>query len=292
MKHLSIGQMAKQNRVTEKALHLYHEKGILVPAYVDEETGRRYYDIQQSTKLDMILQLQQIGLSLSDIAEINEQQSMEYLQERICDQLVAIEAQQKELALAHHLCETIVDGCARYFDTPILDQITMEMLPERHILKFPTSDPEQLQATSGADNAEQWELQLRRVRQEIVDRGYPLSLFGSTGTIIPQASLEANAPAKEHIFVNVTDEFGDCYKEAEVLPGGQYLTLYLLRAYDHGRELDSERLMRMRDYAENKGLEVHGDSFGESLNRFPRFFDMGEHLLYRLCMPVRRPAAR
>lgn len=58
MKRLSIGQMAKMNRVSEKALRLYHENGILVPAYVDESSGRRYYDIQQSTKLDMILQLQ------------------------------------------------------------------------------------------------------------------------------------------------------------------------------------------------------------------------------------------
>ena len=209
MKRLSIGQMAKMNRVSEKALRLYHENGILVPAYVDESSGRRYYDIQQSTKLDMILQLQQMGFSLSEIVEINERQSMEYLQEKAA------------------------------------------------------------------------------ARQQIYDRGYSLTLFGNMGTLIPQEGLEAGRPVKEYTFAYVSEEFGECFKESEVLPGGQYLSLYLYQAYDHGRELDSERLLRMRDYAYNKKMVIAGDAFGESLCRYPRFFDSGDFLLYRLCVPVR-----
>lgn len=113
MKRLSIGQMAKMNRVSEKALRLYHENGILVPAYVDESSGRRYYDIQQSTKLDMILQLQQMGFSLSEIVEINERQSMEYLQEKAAAQLQVIEKHQQELALSHRLAEGLAASISR-----------------------------------------------------------------------------------------------------------------------------------------------------------------------------------
>lgn len=43
----------------------------------------------------------------------------------------------------------------------------------------------------------------------------------------------------------------------------------------------------MRDYAYNKKMVIAGDAFGESLCRYPRFFDSGDFLLYRLCVPVR-----
>lgn len=284
MKRLSIGQMAKMNRVSEKALRLYHENGILVPAYVDESSGRRYYDIQQSTKLDMILQLQQMGFSLSEIVEINERQSMEYLQEKAAAQLQIIEKRQQELALSHRLAEGLADSCERFFNPPVLDQIMLEMIPEQRILRFPIPNSEKMGA---AYSAEDWEMALRSARQQIYDRGYSLTLFGNMGTLIPQEGLEAGRPVKEYTFAYVSEEFGECFKESEVLPGGQYLSLYLYQAYDHGRELDSERLLRMRDYAYNKKMVIAGDAFGESLCRYPRFFDSGDFLLYRLCVPVR-----
>lgn len=288
MKPLSSGQMAKQNRVSEKALRVYQEKGILVPAHVDERTGRRFYDIQQSTKLDMILQLQQMGFSLNEIAELNEGQSMEQLHEAAIARLAAIDERQRELALSRRLAEQLVSGCEVFFNQPILNQITVEMLPEQHILKFPVPNPEKLQAGASGNNAEQWEVALRSARQEIYDRGYPLTLFGNMGTLIPEETLRAGHPVKEYIFAYVTEDFGTCYRESEILPGGQHLTLYLYQAYDNGRELDSERLLAMADYAESHGMAVNGNPFGEVLCRYPRFFDMGEHLLYRLCMPVRK----
>lgn len=104
-------------------------KGILVPAHVDERTGRRFYDIQQSTKLDMILQLQQMGFSLNEIAELNEGQSMEQLHKAAIARLAAIDEQQRELALSRRLAEQLVSGCEVFFNQPILDQITVSRQP-------------------------------------------------------------------------------------------------------------------------------------------------------------------
>lgn len=288
MKRLPLGQMAKLNRVSEKALRIYHEKGILVPDFVDEDTGRRYYDVQQSTKLDMILQLQQMGFSLGEIAKINEMSDIAHLQRAAEERRARIAAQRQQLALAQRLTEQLIEGCARFSEKPLLDQIMLEEIPERHILKFPVPEPEKLQARSNLDNAEQWEIALRKVRQEIHDRGWPLAVFGNTGTIIARESIEGGLPEKSHIFVYVTPEYGDCYGEAETLPGGPHLTLYLGRAYEGGHELDTGRIERMHDYARKKGFSLAGDSFGESICRYPRFFNQGDDLLYRLCMPVRR----
>ena len=48
---LSIGQMARLNAVSEKALRLYQAKGILEPAYTDEASGYRYYTLGQCATL-------------------------------------------------------------------------------------------------------------------------------------------------------------------------------------------------------------------------------------------------
>lgn len=287
-KFLTSGQMAKASRVSEKALRVYQEKGILVPQHVDAETGRRYYDIQQSVKLDMVLQLQLMGFSLNEIAAINERGDMAYLRECAQQRLDAIEAQQHELAVARALTEELAHGCDAYLDQPILNQIMLEMLPERRILPFKVANPAKLRAGEASSNAEQWEWALRATRQQIADQGLPLSLFQNSGTLIPRAGLIAGVPTKEYIFGWVHEDLDDPLAGTQTLPGGEYLVLYLDQAYDkHGQELDSERLVRMVEYAGKKRMAVAGDAFGEILCRYPRFFDMGSRLLYRLCIPVR-----
>lgn len=42
-----IGMFAAMNHVTVKALRFYEEQGLLIPAYVDEESGYRYYTMAQ-----------------------------------------------------------------------------------------------------------------------------------------------------------------------------------------------------------------------------------------------------
>jgi hypothetical protein len=45
--YLSIGRFAKTGQLSRKALRLYDELGILVPAYVDPGSGYRYYSPDQ-----------------------------------------------------------------------------------------------------------------------------------------------------------------------------------------------------------------------------------------------------
>lgn len=65
-----IGLFAGVNRVTIKALRHYDEQGLLVPAYVDLESGYRYYSSSQFADLHQILALKNMGFSLDEIREI------------------------------------------------------------------------------------------------------------------------------------------------------------------------------------------------------------------------------
>src|SRR4051794_24786591 len=47
MDMVSIGEFSRLSRLSAKALRLYDELGLLVPAHVDAETGYRWYAITQ-----------------------------------------------------------------------------------------------------------------------------------------------------------------------------------------------------------------------------------------------------
>lgn len=54
-KYLSIGEVGKMKGVSAKSLRYYGELGILPPAYINPDTGYRYYSINQMIVLDLIL---------------------------------------------------------------------------------------------------------------------------------------------------------------------------------------------------------------------------------------------
>ena len=65
-----VGDFSKISRVSVKALRYYDERGLLKPAYVDDATGYRYYTIEQLPRLNRILVLKELGLSLEQIGGI------------------------------------------------------------------------------------------------------------------------------------------------------------------------------------------------------------------------------
>lgn len=65
-----IGMFASMNRVTIKALRYYDEQKLLVPVYVDDENGYRYYKAGQMAQLQMIIALKNMGFSIDDIRRI------------------------------------------------------------------------------------------------------------------------------------------------------------------------------------------------------------------------------
>lgn len=65
-----IGEFARISRVPAKTLRYYDEIGLLTPAQVDRFTGYRYYAADQLTRLNRILMLKDLGLSLEQISQL------------------------------------------------------------------------------------------------------------------------------------------------------------------------------------------------------------------------------
>lgn len=65
-----IGEFSELSKTTIKTLRYYEKEGLLIPAYVDEYTGYRFYETSQLPELARIISLRQIGLSINNIKSI------------------------------------------------------------------------------------------------------------------------------------------------------------------------------------------------------------------------------
>lgn len=65
-----IGEFAQIAQVSGRQLRFYDQLGLLRPAHTDAQTGYRYYSIRQLPKLNSILALKELGLSLEQIGPL------------------------------------------------------------------------------------------------------------------------------------------------------------------------------------------------------------------------------
>jgi DNA-binding transcriptional MerR regulator len=67
---MTIRAFSQRSRLTQRALRLYGESGLLEPAFVDEQTSYRYYTEAQLETARQIVLLRQLEMPLNQIAEV------------------------------------------------------------------------------------------------------------------------------------------------------------------------------------------------------------------------------
>lgn len=67
---ISIGEFAKLTGVSIKTLHYYDKVELLKPAYIDKNSGYRYYDENSLAKMEEILFYRELDFSLAAIKEM------------------------------------------------------------------------------------------------------------------------------------------------------------------------------------------------------------------------------
>lgn len=70
MDEVGIGEFARRSRLSVKALRLYDELSVLLPARVDQDSGYRYYDLAQLQTARLIAMLRQLDVPLADVKEL------------------------------------------------------------------------------------------------------------------------------------------------------------------------------------------------------------------------------
>jgi DNA-binding transcriptional MerR regulator len=78
---MPIGQFAEASRLSQKALRLYGENGLLAPAWVDPDSGYRYYRSEQLQTATLIALLRRAGMPLAEIRAFLREPTVERLAE-------------------------------------------------------------------------------------------------------------------------------------------------------------------------------------------------------------------
>jgi len=93
-----IGRFSKMTRLSVKALRLYDEIGLLLPAHVDESSGYRYYHLGQANRAEAVRILRSVDMPLDEIKTILDEDDPEVAQkqlvmhrERLAERLAAQE---------------------------------------------------------------------------------------------------------------------------------------------------------------------------------------------------------
>jgi DNA-binding transcriptional MerR regulator len=76
---MPIGEFAEASRLSQKALRLYGENGVLTPAWVDRDNGYRFYRAEQLRVATLIALLGRAGLPLAEIRSFLREPSVERL---------------------------------------------------------------------------------------------------------------------------------------------------------------------------------------------------------------------
>lgn len=98
-----IGEFSKLCQVPTSVLRYYDEIGIFKPDHVDVYTGYRYYSLEQLPRLNRILALRDLDLSLTEISEIiHEQISVEAIKGMFRMKQAELAQQQAEVQAKLH----------------------------------------------------------------------------------------------------------------------------------------------------------------------------------------------
>lgn len=89
----SIGDVAKMFHLSVGLLRYYEKIGLLLPEYVDKETGYRYYNVRQFESLNTIRYLRVLDMPLEQISD--------FVNNRELGKIQGMLIKQKETVIRH-----------------------------------------------------------------------------------------------------------------------------------------------------------------------------------------------
>lgn len=237
MKNLfSIGEVSKIKEITIKALRYYHKEGILIPKYIDEETGYRYYSIDQFIYIDIIKGCRELGTSIKELKEIfkacDTEKALKFLNEKK-------EQAKQNIIKMNSIIKSIEDINFKIEKSKkILNQNEIEIreFDERNIIVVPCIEVGKLRELIYYSELEKI-IEEQEIKEE--DRGIIYSVNGEK-EIVPKYVFS--------IVKEKNEEINEQY--LETLPKGKYLIL------SYNNENEEKQRQKLDKYIKKNNIKV------------------------------------
>ena len=126
-----IGDFSKIAQVSGRLLRYYEEIGLLSPEFTDPYTGYRYYSAGQLPRLNRILVLKELGLSLEQIARLLDQNTSA---DEIRGMLTLRKAQIEQSVVEETARLRVVEARLQQIDALQESEIVLKSVPAQHFL--------------------------------------------------------------------------------------------------------------------------------------------------------------
>lgn len=233
----SIGEVSKIKDITIKALRYYHKEGILIPKYVDEVTGYRFYSLEQFIYIDIIKGCRSLGTSIDELRKIfkecNTNQLIEFLNIKRVEAEENIIKMQEIIKNIEELSNSIEKGRVLAESS----EIRTISFKERPIIIIPCNE-------TGYLTEVLYYSELDRIAQM---SGIELSM--ERGIIY---DIDLNGKVKPvHVFSTFQgSEDLICKDNLAFLPKGKYLT------FAYNKDNESERVQELIKYVRQRNIKV------------------------------------
>lgn len=272
---LSIGEMAEANRVSIATLRLYDRMGLLKPNYRDAESNYRYYDIRQTSRLDIIRYLQNLGMSLAEIQALLEKEDIILIEQKLIERNNQIHQQMRDLEAMHEAVERAIQSIERYRKSPASGTISLEFIDQRHILYIPCQE----NFYDGGVVA--YEKAVGELRRELMRRNVPQLLSYSLGTSVKREDFQRQVLTADKIFIFGDKHLRDYGENFQVIESGMFACLYL---DDFDQEAEGAR--KLLAYCQANRYTPSGDYLCEEMTELNLFDHRKRNMFIRLQVPV------
>lgn len=276
-----IGEVAELFDVSARTLRLYHDLGIFVPQQVDAETGYRYYSRIQFNRLEKILQLKSMGLSLKQIKCLIDDSDMSVFESligeriRLITQRIEQDTTQREL-LVHQL-----RGCTYLRTPPKYDEPFIEFYQPRTGYLF---EMEPYYLREFRPETSPWPAVLERIKRSLSKNGLSPFLINQTSGLIEQRNIENGAYQWNAGILIMNHPLPADIPRTDIR-GGTYACMYRSLRFDDG-DAEADGIDLLCEFIEENGLKIGGDYIGEVITQMSFFDSENVDVLLKLQMPV------
>ena len=253
---ISIGKMAKMNRISIPTLRLYDERGLLKPRYIDPETGYRYYDINQNARLDVIVYMKELGMSLAEIEQALQKEDITIIEELLAQKNEQLHEQK----------------------SPTIGTLSLEYIDRRYIWGIPCSD------NFYNSDVHSYEKVLMELRKRLEEEGFPQIHSYNIGTSILQKDFAEGEYIANQIFIFAGRSALERETSFQIVDSGMYACIYLDN-YDD----EIQGAVMLRDYCMQNKCSMTGDYICEVMTGFHVFDNDPRSMFLRLQIPVTFP---
>ena len=273
---LSIGKMAEINGVSIPTLRLYDKNGLLKPAYIDPESGYRYYTLQQTARLDIIAYMKELGMSLGEIASVLRKEDIALIEGILAQKNEQLHEQMRRLKERHDAVERAILQIERYRKSPATGTISLEYIDRRYIwsIKCPVNFYEK--------DRNSYEETVMALRKELLKAGIPQVHSYNLGTSILQKNFERGKFIADKVFIFSDRRILEHPGDISTVDSGMFACIYL---DDYDDEIDYGT--RLLNFCRENGYIIGGDYICEELTEFNVFDDSRRNMFLRLQAPIK-----